>query len=212
MVQSSFLRDGGRYFVGGSRALTEALAEVVRERGGELFTRAEAVAIYLDDHGHAAGVGWHDEEGMPHTAEARVILGNAAPAALSEMLPPAERPRFNAPYADLAPSISLFSISLGVDRPPADFGVTAYSTFILPDWLTRFSQFPENAPILGGDPAGRLPKYVLADYSRVASGLNEEGLHLVAVVGVDRLSGYAGSIGGGMRAAKEASRYLEAAG
>lgn len=303
MVQGSFLRDGGRYFVGGSRALTDALAEVVQERGGALLTRAEAIAIYLDDHGRAAGVGWRDEAGAPHTAEARVILGNAAPAVLAAMLPPAERAGFIAPYAGLEPSISLFSIALGVDRPPADFGVTAYSTFILPDWLTRLSQFVESAPILGGDPGGRLPLYVIADYSRVSAGLNEEGLQLVSIVGVDRLSnweglspdaardrkerwmdallgdlerrypglggsvaqremanavtmhrhlntphgsvygfapsasrylraltlrtsidglllssaytsggGYAGSIGGGMRAAKEASRYLEAAG
>lgn len=208
LVQASFLREGGRYFVGGSRALTQGLVEVVEAGGGRAIAQAEAVAIVLDEHGRASGVRFRNAAGVEEDAACRAVLGNAAPSVLAEMLPAPQRAAFTEPYRSLEPSISLFAMAFGVSRPPADFGVTAYSTFVMPDWMKRLDQFVENGPLLGSDPGDRVPYYVLVDYNRVATGLNEEGLHLMSVTGIDRLSHWEGMSSEQMKVRKE--RWMDA--
>lgn len=208
MVQGRYLTEGGHYFRGGSRALTMALIEVVQAAGGVALTKTEATGIVLNEEGQAVGVEWRDASGESHEAVASVVLGNAAPTVLAQMLPAYRREEFLEPYAANAPSISLFTISLGVNRLPSEHGVSAYSTFVFPDWMTKYAQYAESAALLGSDPGERIPYYVIADYSRVATGLNEEGLHLVTITGIDRLSHWEGLTRQDAHARKE--RWMDA--
>jgi hypothetical protein len=78
-------------------------------------------------------------------------------------------------------------------RAASDFGVSAYSTFIYPDSMTRYAHFPRAAAVFSAAPANRMPPYVLADYGRLATGLRNDGdLHSLSVTGVDRLSWWQG--------------------
>ncbi len=208
MVQSRYLEEGGHYFIGGSRALTEAMATMVWESGGEVICNAEAVGIVLDEEGRVCGVRYRDGLGETQEVETLAVLGNAAPLVLSRMLPANRRADFLSAYAALEPSISLFSVALGVSRKPAEYGVSAYSTFMIPDWLTKYEQYTENASVLDGDPSEKMPMYVIADYSRVATGLNDEGMHLITLTGVDRLSHWEGISGEEIHTRKE--RWMDA--
>lgn len=192
LMQGAYLRDGGHYLAGGSRALTDSLLNVIRQHGGEVIADARASVIELDARGRVAGVRWVDATGRERSAQSRVVLGNAAPTLLGAMLPGDAGARLLAAYADMTPSISLFTVSLGVSRLPREFGVSAYSTFVLPDWMTRLEHMTLNGSLLGADPAARLPSYALVDYSRIDTGLNAQGLHLLSLTGTDRIVNWSG--------------------
>ena len=192
-VWSRYVAGGSHYLRGGSAALTRAMAEQLRGFGGELRRRCTVEAIRLDAAGRACGVVWRDAEGAEHAARAPRVLAGAAPQAVADMLPEPARPRFQRSFAGRERSISLFTLSLGLSRPAADFGVNTYSTFVFPPELERLADYPAAAASFGAAPEGRVPPFVLADYGRLDSGLAQPGdAHLVSLCGVDRLAWWAG--------------------
>jgi len=106
------------------------------------------------------------------------------------MLPENRRKAFLAPYANRRPSISLWTLSLGLSRPPAEFGVRSYSTFILPPWVRTLGALREAGGIFGEAAGTRLPPYVFIDYSRIDSGLNRAGPYLGSLCGTDRIENW----------------------
>jgi phytoene dehydrogenase-like protein len=190
VAQASFIAGGGHYVRGGSKGLADRLAAVIREAGGELESGREADEILLTD-GKVSGVGHHCTRGGDRRIDAaRAALGNAAPQVLASMLPEQQRAAFLAPYAGRSPSISLWTLALGLNRPARDFGVRTYSTFILPDWMQSFSQIREMAAMFGEDPGARMPFYVFVDYHQIDAGLNEGPPYLVSFCGSDRLDNW----------------------
>lgn len=184
-----YVTAGSWYIRGGSAALTRALLGSIGAAGGRALRRAEVVAIGLDRAGRAAEVVWQAPDGTRSQARAPVILGGAAPRDLAAMLPAQAGAAFAARYAGLEPSVSLFSLALGLDRPAAAFGVGSYATFVLPPGLTRLADYPPACAALSGPPGARLPPYVIADYGRLPTGLRQPGdRHLVTLTGIDRLA------------------------
>jgi all-trans-retinol 13,14-reductase len=190
IAQASYLLGGGHYVRGGSRALTDRLVAIVREAGGEAEPGREVFEIILADD-HVCGVG-HRARGGDDSCEelAPIAFGNAAPSALAEMLPAQIRPKFTEPYRERHPSISLWTISVGLNRRSHEFGVRSYSTAILPDWQTALNDFRDGATLLGDDPGTRMAPYVLVAYDQIDSGLNENGPYLASMVGIDRLDNW----------------------
>jgi all-trans-retinol 13,14-reductase len=192
-VWSRYVESGSYYFKGGSWALSFALLKRVKENGGDARHHCSVISVLLDAKGRAAGVTYEDRAGDRFEALAPVIFAGAAPAALAEMLPEDKRESFAHQFAKFEPSISLFNISLGLSRPAAEFGVSAYSTFIYPDSMTRYEDFPQAAAIFGQDPSGAMPPYVIADYGRLDAGLRQPpDPYLVSLCGVDRLAWWDG--------------------
>ncbi len=149
-IWGRYLESGGYYFNGGSRALTDALLQMARQAGGEARSRCAVTKVLIDDDGAACGVTYTNADGEIASAYASTIFANAAPSLLGEMLPEEARAGFLKPYESLEPSVSLFNLSLGLSRPAAEFGVNAYSTFVYPDDMTHFRQWPEVAARFGG--------------------------------------------------------------
>jgi all-trans-retinol 13,14-reductase len=192
-VWTRFVEAGSYYFKGGSSALTAALVKHIEDRGGTVQPSSEVRSIMVDAAQCASGVIYADSTGALHKDRAPILLGNASPSTIAEMLPAGFRSDFAKQYARFEPSISLFTVSLGLTRPAADFGVSAYSTFIYPDSMARYAHFPRAAAVFGAAPADRVPPYVLADYGRLASGLRNSGdLHSLSITGVDRLMWWQG--------------------
>jgi phytoene dehydrogenase-like protein len=190
VAQASYLGGGGHYVRGGSKVLADKLASSIRENGGELQSGREADEILLKD-GKVAGVAHRGKiDGDRRIDETRIVLGNAAPQVLAGMLPEEERAAFLKPYAERSPSISLWTLSLGLNRPARDFGVSSYSTFIVPDWVEHFSQMREMAAIMGAEPGKRMPHYVFVDFHQIDSGLNEGPPYLVSFCSADRLENW----------------------
>ena len=203
-VWARYCEDGSYYVRGGSSALSLALAKTVREAGGEVRRGVEADGIALDASGAVAEVRWQGAEG-DGAARAPVVLGGAAPEHLAQMLPEEAQSKLLAPYAAFEPSVSLFTVSLGLSRPAAEVGLGAYSTFVLPDTMTRLADYPVHAAAFAGEPGAAIPPVAIADYTRIDAGLEREGdLHLATITGTDRLDWWAGLDEDAYRARRDA--------
>jgi all-trans-retinol 13,14-reductase len=190
-AQGSYLLGGSHYVRGGGQMLSEHLARVVSEHGGAIATSRRAERILVEG-GRAAGVVHVDARsgGDPQIARTRVVFGNAAPSDLAAMLPEEHGPAFAARYARHPLSISLWQLYLSLDAPAASFGVDAYSTFVYPDWHRALRDTTESVPLLGAAPAGRLPCYVLVDYSRLDAGIGGPADHVIVLCGPDALANW----------------------
>jgi all-trans-retinol 13,14-reductase len=189
IAQASYLRGGGHYIRGGSQVLSGRLVELIEEAEGVIETRRDVSDLMLGDGCVIGAVHYGRGHADPRVDYAPVIFGNAAPGRLAEMLPERSRGAFLAPYAERRPSISLWTLSLGLSRPPAEFGVRSYSTFMQPPWLRTLAALRDASYILGED-KGRLPPYVFVDYSRIDSGLNQAGPYLGSLCGMDRIANW----------------------
>ena len=190
VAQGGYLASGSRYIQGGSQRLSNALARALKAAGGELLLRRSVTGIRLDDAGRPAGVVHEAKDGRERAeARAAVVVGNAAPAHIADMLPPAARRRFFAPYADRPLSISLFSATFGLSVRPSELGLSSYSTFLLPEWMTALADYRRSAAILAEAPGEAMPPIAVVNYSAIDSGLGGPP-YPVSVVGVDRTSNW----------------------
>jgi len=201
--QASYLIGGGHYIRGGSQVLSDRLVAIVRDAGGEVEAGREVETILLDGN-RVRGVRHRGQAGGDVREElAPIVFGNAAPAVLAAMLPDDSRAAFMSPYLDRRPSISLWTISLGLSRHSGDFGVRHYSTSILPSWLTALSGFRDAAAVIGEDAGTRIPPYAVVAYDQIDSGLNPNGPYLASMVSADRVENWVGLAPEAKRARKE---------
>jgi phytoene dehydrogenase-like protein len=193
MAQGSYLQGGGRFVQGGSQRLSSALARAIRAAGGEVLLRRVATGIALDAQGGAGAVTHSAKDGSDsRTVECARVVGNAAPGALAPLMPQAAADRLQASYAKQTPSISLFAMTLGLARPPREFGVSAYSTQVLPRQLQRLSDYSQGAVLMAGEPGERMPPMSLVDFTAIDSGIPSPP-HVLSVYGPDLLSNWDGS-------------------
>jgi phytoene dehydrogenase-like protein len=191
-AQGSFLAGGGHYVRGGARRLCQRLVELVREAAGEVETGRAVHSLLLDGDRVAGVVHRNRAGGDAHVAYAPVVLGNAAPSVLAEMLPQTQREAFQARYARKPLSISLWVVSVGLSRPAASFGVAHYTTALLPEWMTALADFRLAAGLMA-EPAGeRLPPFGLADFAAIDSGLADGPPYSCSLSGTDRLDNWQG--------------------
>ncbi|MGO9992774.1 MAG: phytoene desaturase family protein [Steroidobacteraceae bacterium] len=193
IAQGGYFHGGGNYLKGGSQVLSDRLVDRIRGSGGEALTGRTVVDVLLGEHNEVSGVRYRSRGGGDEAiAKAPVVFANASPHVVEQMLPPSQRAQFMAPYRGKRLSTSLFSISLGLNQRPSGLGVSAYSTAIIPEWMERLSDFKRCAQLLAKTPSGRLPAFMIVDYSRIDSGLSDGSLFPVSVVGLDSLANWAG--------------------
>jgi phytoene dehydrogenase-like protein len=192
VAQGGYIASGGRYIQGGSQRLSNALARALKAAGGELVLRRCVSEILLDGNGLPIGVAHERKEGGDRVeARAPVVVSNAAPYCVANMLPQRARRAFFAPYAEHPLSISLFSATFGLSERPAEFGLSTYSTMLLPQWMTKLTDYGRGAAILADPPGEALPPIAVVNYSAVDSGLGGPPFP-VSVVGADRLANWQG--------------------
>ncbi|MES2196116.1 MAG: FAD-dependent oxidoreductase [Pseudomonadota bacterium] len=190
VAQGSYLQSGGRFVQGGSQRLSSALARAIRAAGGEVLLRRVATGIALDADSRAGAVTHTAKDGSDsQTVECARVVGNAAPGALVALMPQAAGDRLQANYANRAPSISLFAMTLGLGRPPREFGVSAYSTQLLPRQLQRLSDYSQGARLMAGEPGGLMPPMSLVDFTAIDSGISSPP-YVLSVYGPDLLSNW----------------------
>jgi len=192
LAQGGYLGSGSRFIRGGSQRLSSALARAVKTAGGDVLVRRRAVAIRLDRDGRAAGVTHSDRRGENESEHAApVIIANAAPAMVAEMMPEPARTAFAAAHATRKLSMSVFSATYGLSVPPGKFGMRAYANFLLPAWMRKLSDYRRSAALLNELPGGEMPVMTVVDFSAIDSGLTGPP-YPVSVVGPDRLANWVG--------------------
>lgn len=192
LAQGGYLGSGARFVRGGSQRLSSALARAVKAAGGDVVMRWQAVAISLDRDGRTCGVTHTDrrcEQAIEDTAP--IVIANAAPATIADMLPEPARAAFAATYAARKLSMSVFSATYGLSLPPGKFGMRAYANFLLPAWMRKLSDYRRSAALLGALPGDQTPVMTVVDFSAIDSGLGGPP-YPVSVVGPDRLANWRG--------------------
>jgi phytoene dehydrogenase-like protein len=191
--QGQFLQSGGRYVKTGSQRLSSALARtILRTPGCAVLLRRSATAIRPGRDGKASIV-THEAKagGDPQEVEAGCIIGNAAPEILARLLGDGDGARLTQGYAARKPSISLFALTLGLARPPAECGLDAYSVQLLPDWMDDLASYAEGTALFASAPNGRMPPMSIVNYAAIDSGVPTSPF-IVSVVGADRTGNWRG--------------------
>jgi phytoene dehydrogenase-like protein len=190
MAQGSYLQSGGRYVQGGSQRLSSALARAVRVAGGEVLVRRIVTDIALDARGRVSSVTHSARDGSdPKMVEGLRVIGNAAPETLAALMPEPAAERLEESYAQQAPSASLFALTLGLAKPPREFGVECYSTQILPPDMARLSDYAKGATRMAEEPGELMPPMSVVDYAAIDSGVPTPPF-VLSVLGPDHLSNW----------------------
>ncbi|MBF0163410.1 MAG: NAD(P)/FAD-dependent oxidoreductase [Magnetococcales bacterium] len=188
-AQSSFYQ-GNHYIRSGSGHLSDMLANIIRNHGGEVQC-GQTVRQILVEKNRASGVVCSSLDGSARQeVSASLVFANAAPMVVADMLPAPERQIFYATYSGFEPSTSLWCIYLQITGNPKDHGLLHHSTFLFPTWMTSLRHYRDAAPMLSLAPGQRLPPYVVVNHSAIDSGLSCNGTHLVTLTGLDRLSNW----------------------
>ncbi|MDB5610451.1 MAG: putative oxidoreductase [Bradyrhizobium sp.] len=190
MAQGSYLQSGGRFVQGGSQRLSSALARAVRVAGGEVLVRRVVSGIALDPQGRVSAVTHTARDGSdPQVVEGFRIVSNAAPETLASLMPAAAAKEMIESYAGQTPSMSLFALTLGLSKPPREFGISTYSTQLLPRELTRLSDYAQGAALMAAEPGERMPPMSMVDYAAIDSGVPAPP-YVLSVLGPDLLSNW----------------------
>jgi phytoene dehydrogenase-like protein len=190
IAQGSYLQSGGRYVQGGSQRLSSALARAIKVAGGEVLVRRIVSGVTLDSEGRPGTITHTAKDGSdPRQVECARLIGNAAPETLAQLLPLAAAQRLTASYADEAPSASLFALTLGLSKPPREFGIKAYSTQIWPDDMTRLADYARGATMMAAEPGERMPPMSIVDYAAIDAGVPAPP-YVLSVLGPDHLSNW----------------------
>jgi phytoene dehydrogenase-like protein len=190
MSQGGYLLSGGRYVQGGSQRLSSALARAIRTAGGEVMIRRVVAGIALNAQGQPSGVTHTTRDGGDvKTIESPVIVCNAAPEVLASLMPADAARKLTDAYAQQRPSISLFALTLGLSKPPREFGIANYSTQLLPPWMTRLDDYAQGASLMANEPGERIPPFAIVDYAAIDSGVPAPP-YVLSIFGPDRLSNW----------------------
>lgn len=200
IAQGSYHQGGGYYIKGGSQKLSDALVDIIREAGGEALIRRTATDILFDDNGMPCGV-THEKnltigkrrpprDKLPRNDYAPVIFGNAAPDVLQSLLPLPLRQAFMKPYQNRPLSPALWVLFLGFDCDPAQFGVSEYATFIVPEHVKNFNEYANFKEAFSSLPKDKMPGYVFTDYSKLNCELNQKGRNFAVMCGIDDMNNW----------------------
>jgi phytoene dehydrogenase-like protein len=158
--------------------------------GGEVLVRRVVSGIALDQQGRAGTVTHTARDGSdPQVVEGLRIVSNAAPAVLAPLMPQAAAEKLTESYTARTPSMSLFALTLGLSKPPREFGISAYSTQLLPREMKRLSDYAQGAALMANEPGERMPPMSIVDYAAIDSGVPAPP-YVLSVLGPDLLSNW----------------------
>jgi phytoene dehydrogenase-like protein len=190
MAQGSYLQSGGRFVQGGSQRLSSALARAIKLAGGDVLVRRVVGGIGVDAQGRATGLTHTARDGSdPVTVEGARIVSNAAPSTLASLMPSAAAAKLTKNYARQTPSISLFALTLGLSKPPREFGLSSYSTQLLPRGMKRLADYARGAALMADEPGEEMPPMSIVDYAAIDSGVPAPPF-VLSVCGPDLLSNW----------------------
>ncbi len=183
VAQASYYKGGGHFIKGGSGQLSNHLAKVITDNGGELFLGHKVKEIIMNDD-KAVGVTYHktrDKKETSHQLFAQNIIANAAPPNIVELLPSKHQNKLRKRIDKLKISSSILSVYLGFKREIKSLGHQHYSTFIFDDTIKRLSDVYAKNPT---------KKFTFVDYSQLDSGLAPKGKSLAVISTTDYISNW----------------------
>ena len=197
----SYHEHGGWYPEGGSGALSNALAQVLRERGGQIRYGVPVASIELS-HDRAVAVTTGDGQRL----EAEVFISNAsAPATMLEMIGRDHLPAdYAARVAGPVPSYAIFNLYLGLNRDVFAEQGLAHELFLAGSYAADESWQAARRGDWAKASVG------VADYTQVDPGCAPSG-HAAVVVAAEASWDYQDTwgTGGDLTSYRQSPRYLQ---
>ncbi|MGN6309463.1 MAG: phytoene desaturase family protein [Xanthobacteraceae bacterium] len=189
-AQGRYLLNGACFVRGGSQRLSSALARAIRAAGGTVLLRRVATHVAFDNHDRPVSVTHTSRDGGdPQTVACGRIVINAAPTAATTMLPDSIAARWSETYAARQPSISLFTLTLGLAESPRRYGVSSYSTQLLPDWMKRLADYAAATRLMANEPDSRMPPLAIANYDAIDAGIPSPP-YTLSIIGPDHIDNW----------------------
>ncbi|MGX9389916.1 phytoene desaturase family protein [Nitrobacteraceae bacterium UC4446_H13] len=189
-AQGRYLLNGACFVRGGSQRLSSALARAIRAAGGTVLLRRVATHVSFDNNDRPVSITHASRDGGdPQTVGCDRVVINAAPTAVTVMLPASIATRWSEAYAQRQSSISLFTLTLGLADSPRRHGVTSYSTQLLPDWMTRLTDYAAATRLMANEPDSRMPPLAIANYDAIDSGLPASP-YTLSIIGPDHIDNW----------------------
>jgi len=187
LAQGSFFSGGGYFVKGGSQELSNYLASVIENHGGEIVY-SHLVDEIVVENGAAVGVSYSkgkDGVGERRTARGRRIVANAAvPNVVDHFLEDSEaKAKLSSAVGRPEIAASITSVYLGLKKPPRELGNRHYSTFLMDEGVVTQRDVE---PFHRADFSRRT--CIFTDYSQIDSGLAPEGKGVAVLCTLDRLA------------------------
>lgn len=186
VAQASFFSGGGHYIKGGSQKLSDYLAKVIKDNGGEVIL-GHLVTKIITENNKAIGVEYkktHDKTSEAEKDFAHYIIANAAiPNVANELLPAEAGNQLKSKIEKLEISCSHLQIYLCFKKPIKELGNKNYSTFVFDKSVLSQADLIKNY-------RGNFSKrnFSFVDYSQIDSGLAPEGKSVGAIFTADYIS------------------------
>jgi phytoene dehydrogenase-like protein len=180
MPTVGYIQEGGYYPIGTSQAISDALAEFITARGGEIKYRALVEHILVKDH---AAYGVRTQDGSEYTA--KVVVSNAnAYDTFHKMLDEKEYlNKYLEKMATFTASASSFQVWLGLKKDLiGELGIEDTEIF----YYTGYDPEADYEHMLSGDT--RKQGYGMTLYDNLYKGYSPEGKNTINIM---NLQGYA---------------------
>lgn len=185
-AQGGYYDNGAYYVKGGSSNLSNALADIIQENGGEVLTNSLATEI-LTENGKAIGVKYENKINREKfTVNCNKVISNSSiPYTIEKLLPKSERDKF-CKYEKLEHAMSLISLYIGLkDRELLKKNL--YSTFYFNENIKNIKDFKNG---FTSDFSDR--SFVFVDYGAEDPSLGDDDKNLAVICTSDYLSSYNG--------------------
>jgi all-trans-retinol 13,14-reductase len=185
VAQSSYIGGGGHFIQGGSQHLSNYLANLIEDNGGQVLLGKKATKIIVES-GNATGVSFKDSFN-DNLSEVSVysdrIIANAAIPLVVDLLPEAESKKLASKVQKFETACSLISVYIGFRKEPKQLGNRHYSTILVGDDVQSMADINANCH---ADWENR--NFIFVDYSQVDARLAPEGKAFGTLCAADYLA------------------------
>ncbi|MFB0502763.1 MAG: phytoene desaturase family protein [Candidatus Bathyarchaeia archaeon] len=180
---------GGYYIKGGSQTLSDYLAKIITDNGGEIVLNHLVTEIVTED-GKAIGIRYirkHSKDTEEQLAFGKIIVANTAiPNVVNHLIPSFQHTEYQAIINTMKKSLSLFTIYLSSKDPISSYLDNRYSTIVYDESVKTLHDIYKTEQ--SNDHTRKA--FVIVDYAAIDSGINSEGSYIGAVCGVDYLENW----------------------
>ncbi len=190
VAQASFFKGGGHFIKGGSQELSNYLAKVITDNGGEVLLKNRVEKIIVKEH-KAVGVEYKKSFGKDKESYklfADTIVANAAVPNVAVLLPEDERKPLLDKITNLKISSSILSVYIGFKKQIKELQNHHYSTFVFDENIKGLKD------ILPSNESEDFSKksFCFVDYSQIDSNLTPQGKSVGVVAITDYTSNWEG--------------------
>ncbi len=188
-AQGSYYNGRANFVKGGSQKLSDALAAVIRENGGEVKLEHEVTGIEYKN-GNPAGISYkrvRKESEICFDQAEYIIVNSSLPVLAEKLLPEEEAKEFYNVIKDMKTGASLLTVYYGFKPDLKEVGNKYYSTFLFDGSVKGLSDVSKNNHAFFDTRS-----FTFVDYSQVDSGLAPEGKSVGAACCIDYANDWAG--------------------